>query len=153
MPAAVRVRLRRKGHIRRKAVTALANAILNAVGEPNAELCVELIGDRGMQRLNREYRGRNTFTDVLAFSQREAEGGPRSVLLGDVVISVHTAVRQARARHHSADEELAILLIHGILHLCGYDHERSEAEARRMRRRELIVRRLVHPLPRLIGSC
>ncbi|MGH7257632.1 MAG: rRNA maturation RNase YbeY [Nitrospiraceae bacterium] len=153
MPAAVRVRLRRRGHIRRKAVTALANAILSAVGEPNAELCVELIGDRGMQRLNREYRGRNTSTDVLAFSQREAEGGPRSVLLGDVVISVHTAVRQARVRHHSADEELAVLLIHGILHLCGYDHERSESEARRMRRRELIVRRLVHPLPRLIGSC
>lgn len=151
MPAAVRVRLRRRGYIRRKAVTVLANAILNAVGEPNAELCVELIGDRRMQRLNREYRGEDTSTDVLSFSQREAEG-PRSALLGDVVISVHAAVRQARVRHHSTDEELTVLLIHGVLHLCGYDHERSESDARRMRRRELVVRRLVYPLPRLFGS-
>ena len=66
------------------------------------------------------------------------------------MISVHAALRQAHARHHSVDEELAALLIHGILHLCGYDHERGEPEARRMRRRELILRRLIDPLPRLI---
>lgn len=152
MPAEVRIRLRRRGQIRRKAVTFLANVILDAVGESNAELYIELIGDHRMQRLNREYRGKNVPTDVLAFSQREA-AGPRSSLLGDVVISVHTVLRQAHERHHSADEELAVLLIHGILHLCGYDHERGEPEARRMRRRELILRRVLNPLPRLIGSC
>lgn len=152
MPVEVRIRLRRRRQIRRKAVTFLANAILDAVGESNAELYIELIGDHRMQRLNREYRGKNGPTDVLAFSQRKAQG-PRSSLLGDVVISVHSALRQAHARHHSADEELAVLMIHGILHLCGYDHERSEPDARRMRRRELILRRLVDPLPRLIGSC
>lgn len=151
MPVAVRIRLRRRRQIRRKAVTCLANAILDAVGESNAELSIELIGDRRMTRLNRDYRGRNVPTDVLAFSQREAPC-PRTSLLGDVVISVHAALRQAHARHHSADEELAVLLIHGILHLCGYDHERGEPEARRMRRRELIVRRVVNPLPRLIGT-
>jgi probable rRNA maturation factor len=151
MPAEVRIRLRRRGQIRRNAIALLANAILDAVGESNAELYIELVGDHRMQRLNREYRSRNVPTDVLAFSQREA-AGPRSSLLGDVVISVHTALRQAHARHHSADEELAVLLIHGILHLCGYDHERGEPEARRMRRRELILRRLVNPLPRLIGN-
>lgn len=152
MSAEVRIRLRRRRQIRRKAVIFLANTILDAVGESNAELHIELIGDHRMQRLNREYRGKNVPTDVLAFSQREA-AGPQSSLLGDVVISVHTALRQAHARHHSVDEELAVLLIHGILHLCGYDHERGESEARRMRRRELILRRLVHPLPRLVGSC
>jgi rRNA maturation RNase YbeY len=151
MPAEVRVRLRR-GHIRRDAVTLLANIILEAVGESSAELYIELIGDHRMQRLNRQYRGKNVPTDVLAFSQRETPG-PRSPLLGDVVISVHSVLRQARARHHSADEEIAVLLIHGILHLCGYDHERGEPEARRMRRRELILRRSVNPLPRLIGKC
>jgi probable rRNA maturation factor len=151
MSAEVRIRLRRRRQIRRKAFIFLANTILDAVGESNAELHIELIGDHRMQRLNREYRGKNVPTDVLAFSQREAPGR-RSSLLGDVVISVHTALRQANARHHSVDEELAVLLIHGILHLCGYDHERGEPEARRMRRRELILRRLVHPLPRLVGS-
>ena len=71
------------------------------------------------------------------------------------MISVHAALRQAHARHHSVDEELVGLLIHGILHLCGYDHERGEPEARRMRRRELILRRQINPLPRLIliGRC
>jgi probable rRNA maturation factor len=151
MSAEVRIRLRRRRQIRRKAFIFLANTILDAVGESNAELHIELIGDHRMQRLNREYRGKNVPTDVLAFSQREAPGR-RSSLLGDVVISVHAALRQANARHHSVDEELAVLLIHGILHLCGYDHEQGEPEARRMRRRELILRRLVHPLPRLVGS-
>ena len=151
MSAEVRIRLRRRRQIRRKALIFLANTILDAVGESNAELHIELIGDHRMQRLNREYRGKNVPTDVLAFSQREA-AGRRSSLLGDVVISVHAALRQANARHHSVDEELAVLLIHGILHLCGYDHEQGEPEARRMRRRELILRRLVHPLPRLVGS-
>lgn len=151
MSAEVRIRLRRRRQIRRKAFIFLANTILDAVGESNAELHIELIGDHRMQRLNREYRGKNVPTDVLAFSQREAPGR-RSSLLGDVVISVHAALRQANARHHSVDEELAVLLIHGILHLCGYDHERGEPEARRMRRRELILRRLVHPLPRLVES-
>ena len=151
MSAEVRIRLRRRRQIRRKAFIFLANTILDAVGESNAELHIELIGDHRMQRLNREYRGKNVPTDVLAFSQREAPGR-RSSLLGDVVISVHAALRQANVRHHSVDEELAVLLIHGILHLCGYDHERGEPEARRMRRRELILRRLVHPLPRLVGS-
>jgi len=151
MSAEVRIRLRRRRQIRRKAFIFLANTILDAAGESNAELHIELIGDHRMQRLNREYRGKNVPTDVLAFSQREAPGR-RSSLLGDVVISVHAALRQANARHHSVDEELAVLLIHGILHLCGYDHERGEPEARRMRRRELILRRLVHPLPRLVGS-
>ena len=152
MPVEVRIRLRRRRQIRRKAVIFLANAILDAVGESNAELYIELIGDHRMQRLNREYRGKNVPTDVLAFSQREPQG-PRSSLLGDVVISVHSALRQAHARQHSADEELAVLLIHGILHLCGYDHERGKPDARRMRRRELILRRLVDPLPPLMESC
>ncbi len=69
--------------------------------------------------------------------------------LGDVVISVPAAVRQARQRHGSFDQELAALLVHGILHLCGYDHERSEAEARRMRRREQTILKKLASIPRL----
>ncbi|TKB34260.1 MAG: rRNA maturation RNase YbeY, partial [Nitrospira sp.] len=60
---------------------------------------------------------------------------------GDVVIAVPTAVRQAKEGQRSLDEELTVLLVHGILHLCGYDHERSEKEARRMQRRERMILR------------
>jgi rRNA maturation RNase YbeY len=90
-------------------------------------------------------------TDVLAFSLREA-GGPASSLLGDVVISLPQAARQAKASGHSLDEELATLLIHGVLHLIGYDHEGSEREARRMRRKERAIRRALKSPPVLIKT-
>jgi len=67
-------------------------------------------------------------------------------MLGDVVISIPTARRQAKEARRSLDEELACLLVHGILHLCGYDHERSEKEARRMHRRERMILRSIAQL-------
>ena len=76
----------------------------------------------------------------LAFSFREGEqGGGETNLLGDVVISVPTAEKQAAREGHALEAELTILLIHGVLHLAGYDHERSSGEARRMRRQETEV--------------
>jgi len=112
----------------------LARASLRHLGEDGSELSLALVGDEEMQRLNRDYRGKDRTTDVLAFAQREGE--PNAVaahgLLGDVVISVPTAMRQAFERSHSVERELAELLVHGILHLLGYDHERSPAEARKM---------------------
>ncbi len=87
-----------------------------------------------MQKLNRFYRGKNRPTDVLAFPQREgayAEHAGR--LLGDVVLSVPTARRQARSRNVELRTELAMLLAHGLLHLLGWDH-RTDAEDRRMRK-------------------
>jgi probable rRNA maturation factor len=89
-----------------------------------------------MHRLNREWRGVDRPTDVLAFAQAEGPGGAPAGLLGDVVISIDTARRQAAERRAALGAELDRLLIHGVLHLVGYDHERSAAEARRMRRRE-----------------
>ncbi len=126
----------------------MAQHILAAVGEPRAELSLDLVGDRRMRRLNRRYRKQDAPTDVLAFSLREA-GGPISSLLGDVVISLDAAARQATARGHSLDQEVTTLLIHGVLHLYGYDHERGEREARRMRRRERAVLRSLGRIPRL----
>ena len=73
-----------------------------------------------------------------------------SALLGDVVISVPTARRQAKEGRRSLSEELAWLLVHGVLHLCGYDHERSDAEARRMKRREQAMLRALRPVPTLV---
>jgi probable rRNA maturation factor len=73
---------------------------------------------------------------VLAFSLLEGEGAGASKAIGDVVISVDTAIRQATEIGHDLEAEIDRLLVHGILHLVGYDHERSATEARRMRRKE-----------------
>ena len=129
----------------------LARAILSDVGEASAELGILFVGDQRMRGLNRRYRGKDRTTDVLAFAMREAFP-PHALrltpdMLGDVVISVPTAWRQAKEAGRSLNEELAWLLVHGILHLCGYDHERSEKEARRMHRRERMILRSIARLP------
>ena len=123
-----------------------ARAILSDVGEASAELGILFVGDQRMRSLNRQYRGKDRTTDVLAFAMREAPHSS-STVLGDVVIAVPTAVRQAKEDQRSLDEELTVLLVHGILHLCGYDHERSEKEARRMQRRERMILRSLGRLP------
>jgi probable rRNA maturation factor len=115
--------------------------LLRALRLDGAELSVVLVSDREMRRLNRRWRGRDRSTDVLAFAQDEGDGGAPDGLLGDVVISLDTARRQAVERAAPLGREGDRLLIHGLLHLVGYDHERSEAEARRMRRRERALER------------
>lgn len=110
---------------------------------PDAELSLLLVSDAVMRQLNRDWRGADRPTDVLSFSQSEGPGGAPPGLLGDVVISLDSARRQAAERAASLGSELDRLLIHGVLHLLGYDHERSAAEARRMQRRErALARRL-----------
>jgi len=146
----------------------LARAILSDVGEASAELGVLFVGDQRMRGLNRRYRGKDCTTDVLAFAMRESftphasrfdkltvpsqvEGRLTPDMLGDVVIAVPTAVRQAKQGQRSLDEELTALLVHGILHLCGYDHERSEKDARRMQRRERMILSRLAPLPKRVN--
>lgn len=150
MPVVVGMRLRRR-RLRLEQLTKLASRILEFVGEPDALLSLEIVGDVRMRRLNRLFRQRDKTTDVLAFATREGPG-PTSALLGDVVISLPQALRQSRRHQRGVDYELVVLLIHGILHLCGYDHERSEREARRMTRREQAVLRAVGRTPRLLVS-
>jgi len=128
----------------------LARAILSGVGEASAELGILFVGDQRMRGLNRRYRGKDRTTDVLAFAMREAPHSSAG-LLGDVVIAVPTAARQAKQGQRSLDEELTVLLVHGILHLCGYDHERSEKEARRMHRRERMILRSLARLPKRVN--
>ena len=109
---------------------------LAKMGVEGAECGLLLVGDRTMARLNERYRGIAGSTDVLSFPMRE---GPfqslSSALLGDVVISAETADRQARSVGRSLRAELAALLIHGILHLLGYDHQ-TPSETRKMKRLE-----------------
>lgn len=108
-------------------------------------LSIVLTDDRKIRVLNRDYRRKDKPTDVLSFSMLEGECGdvvPDS--LGDLVISLETARRQAREYGVTLKAELHRLVIHGILHLCGYDHEGvSAAEANRMRRMERAVLELV----------
>ena len=113
----------------------VALAILDLVGQKNTELSVALIGDREMQQLNAQYRGKDYPTDVLSFPVETAV--PLSTpLLGDVIISVDKAAAQARELRRTLDNEMITLLIHGIVHLMGYDHERSAQDAKIMTRLE-----------------
>ncbi len=106
--------------------------MLEALGLEESELSVLLCDDGTIQKLNRRYRNRNRPTDVLAFSMREGPGPELpGVLLGDVVISVPTATRQARARGRAIIDEVTFLLAHGLLHLVGYDHG-TDAEEQEM---------------------
>ena len=96
-----------------------------------------LITDDGeIRSLNRGYRGHDRPTDVLSFSQLEGEGPMVQHMLGDVVISWETARRQALELDCSFEEEMKRLLVHGVLHLLGYDHERDEEADRLMRKME-----------------
>ena len=99
------------------------------------ELSVALVGDEEMHALNARYRGKDRPTDVLAFPADEDVRNTHG-LLGDVVISLDTAVRQASERDVEVAEEVRTLLAHGLLHLFGYDHERGPAEARKMFRKQ-----------------
>ncbi len=110
--------------------------MLRELGQATSELSIAIVPDDEIAVLNFEHRGKRSATDVLSFSLLEGEySDQRGELLGDVVIGIETAARQARAAHRGLDEEVARLLIHGILHLLGWDHEDS-AEAKRMRAEE-----------------
>jgi probable rRNA maturation factor len=101
----------------------------------DAELSVLITGDKKMRTLNRTYRGLDRTTDVLSFAGAPGWDGP-PVALGDVVISAPRASAQATERGHAVYDEMLFLLAHGILHLCGYDHEGTAAERRKMEKRQ-----------------
>lgn len=135
MPVLVAMRGRRVPALARR-LARTARRCLRALGLDRAELSLVLVSDPVMHELNRSWRGKDRPTDVLAFAQREGAGAAPDGLLGDVVISVDTARRQAADLGHSLAAEGDRLLVHGLLHLLGYDHERSAPEARRMQRKE-----------------
>ena len=113
-----------------------ARKVLGALRLARSELSVVLVDDREIARLNADYLDKPRATDVLSFSLVEgAHADHRGGLLGDVVISVETAARQAADRHRSLDDVVTRLLIHGVLHLIGFDHE-DDAEARCMAAQE-----------------
>ena len=148
MPVLVRSHVRQVT-IRHIAVQRLIQDLLVLLCEFESEVSIKFVGDTRMRHLNRDYRGNDRTTDVLAFAFREAVGPP-SPMLGDVVVSIPMARRQAESFGHSLSEELTRLLIHGVLHLVGYDHERSEADARSMKKKEMVLWKRVSPIPKLV---
>ena len=117
----------------RREIATFARRVLRAVGAEPEELSIAFVGDEAMRELNRRFRRKNKTTDVLTFPG----DGP---LLGEIVISVDQARRQAADEKHSLATEVRYLILHGILHALGYDHETDNGE---MNALELKVRRTV----------
>lgn len=121
------------------AAAKLAQAVLNRIGQEDAALTITFILDPAMRILNRDYRGIDKPTDVLSFAYHEADdniveqGEPAH--LGDMVISVETAERYAGELGLTFEQELGHLIIHGTLHLAGYDHETDNGEMNRLERK------------------
>ena len=121
----------------------VARRVLLAEGVDNAEMELVITSSEKVRDLNRDYRGLDEPTDVLAFAATEqAVGAPPFVgppgetrHLGEVIIAYPEAIGQAAEHHHPVEQEMALLIIHGILHLLGYDHDEPKAESR-MRGRE-----------------
>lgn len=129
-----------------------------APGAARGEVSVAVVSDRRMRALNRQFRGKDSVTDVLSFpSSEHGARPPASPFLGDIVIAAGVAARQAKAMRHSLATELRVLALHGLLHLLGYDHESdagemARVEARLRRKaglREGLVERVSRVAPRI----
>lgn len=131
----------RKSGVNGRALVATARRLLAAVGEDDASLSLTLVGDDAIRTMNLEHRGKDRATDVLSFPMDVGRTRRRNVapaperLLGDVVISIPTALRQAADYDAPLQDELYRLLIHGVLHVLGHDHTRA-GERRTMEREE-----------------
>jgi len=106
-----------------------ARRLLHAIGRPDGELSIVLVDDATIQQYNQQYRGKDQPTDVLSFAMGEGEfGNINPSILGDVVISVPTALRQTHQSKRTLIDQVTFLLTHGLLHLVGHDHETDEQE-------------------------
>ncbi len=133
------------GRVAAERLTEAARITLADEGRHQVEICVVLTSDEEVKELNRTYRGLDEPTDVLSFSVQEGQGSfvvgdPKAgVYLGDIVIAYPYARRQAVTQGHDIDMELNLLVIHGVLHLLGYDHTEAEEEVRMWdRQRQLL---------------
>ncbi|MFC1624097.1 rRNA maturation RNase YbeY [Candidatus Omnitrophota bacterium] len=128
--------LQNKVRISKKGVEKYVKSILKAMGESDAELSLLFVTDLYIKRLNWKYRRVNSKTDVLAFSMREGDDIPKdSPILGDVVVSTETAKREAIKRSRPVQKEIYLYLVHGILHLLGYDDKKPN-DRRKMKLKE-----------------
>ena len=122
-----------------KVLTAAADEV-----KESGMVSVSFVTDEEIHALNRDYRDVDRPTDVLSFSQLEGESfpSPMDKWLGDVVISVPTAYKQSLEYGHSVEREIGFLLVHGFLHLIGYDHEDEESERTMFELQERVLTRM-----------
>jgi probable rRNA maturation factor len=112
---------------------AFSERALKAIGKDTGDVTIAFVSDRQIKQLNKRFRGFDKATDVLSFpaeTDEFDEGGQRN--LGDVAISVQRADSQAKENRLSYEQEIAQLILHGLLHLCGYDHETDDGEMNRL---------------------
>jgi probable rRNA maturation factor len=122
-----------KHKISKKKIKKTVQAILNALDFPEGEISILFVDDPQIEELNQKYRNRKGPTNVIAFAMREGEFSDLTPhLLGDVVISTDTVAREAQNFGVPFERRINELLVHGILHLFGYDHEKSEGDTRKM---------------------
>jgi probable rRNA maturation factor len=127
----------RHRHLNRTKITKKTRQILSFLEQPKAELSILFVGDRKMIQFNKFYRGINKTTDVLSFeAQIPVQQRGINNVLGDIVINVPKAETQAKISGIDFYDEIYRLLIHGTLHLLGYDHEGSRYKALKMRKKE-----------------
>ena len=136
--AATIVNLQRKVSLDSTIFTDFSTSLAEVVDEVNdKEFSVAFVSDRRMKELNSFFRGRDLTTDVLSFPHEPDEFDTDTSNLGDIVISVEQAARQAEDNGFTLENEIKQLILHGLLHLCGYDHETDNGE---MNSRELGLR-------------
>lgn len=129
----------RRDAVRKRELHAFLARAIQSVGL-SGSVSVLLTGDAQIRQLNRDYRGKDVPTDVLSFPAADLEGSDRrrTRLAGDLAVSLQTAARQAQAFGHPLESEVKILLLHGLLHLAGFDHETDSGQ---MARRESRLRK------------
>ncbi len=123
-----------KGRISTRWIKNIVKKLLDQKGLDRVEISVYLTDDYLIRELNKNYRGKDKATDVLSFIIDEYVGDYR--LLGEIVISIDTARRQAKEMGHSLEDEIKRLLVHGFVHLLGYDHQLGEEEEKIFRNME-----------------
>ncbi len=123
--------------------------ILDVLGCIDEEICIVFVSDRKMRELNRQFRNIDKTTDVLSFPARETDApNPEEQFLGDVVVSIEAAQRQAEEYGESLDEEITRLLTHGVLHCLGYDHQTKTDEKRMMTKQNAVLKKLAKGEPK-----
>lgn len=126
----------------RKAVKAVLEGEVGDIEDRNFELSIAFIGPKKIRELNKQYRKINEATDILSFSEADSakksrgKSVPENGFLGEMVICLKQVRENAKSDGKSLKEELTWVVIHGVLHLLGYDHEKNEAEAALMRKKE-----------------
>ena len=123
-----------------------AEQLLQSIDLSESELSILIVDDERMTELNAGYRQKESPTNVLSFPLLDDENEPGPVLLGDIVISIDTALRESEERNISIENYLDILLVHGLAHLLGHDHERSEQHAEEMASLEKQLLKKLHSI-------